>query len=381
MKRSGSPVYLLMNSVVTIHSPSHDAPPPYPVAPLTVSVIPSSKHPLCFRVSPSMRYMCVPPPETEDKFTPATLYQLPPGVQVAAAWLGDDLNIEEGDWKDMGCSDDDLLASKCSLGTAHDAVEFTVIPPSVEVEVRNSGGSYGDRGLYFDSIYASGAWSFPDDDGGRAVLSGFGSTMHQTVNLRKYLEAMLPSLGIGAFLDVPCGDMNWIQAVDFVDEICYFGGDVSELVIEALKETMVGKERQWFGAADLIETPIEKIEGVEETMQCASDSSILLHVRHLMFHLTIQENTRVLDNIESFLKHESEGSKRRYAMLSTHLRSNDNLSEFQLHSGHKINLFSYPYCLGDPIHMIQDGDRDLFMGLWSDSLQRGPVDHELGVCL
>ena len=53
-----------------------------------------------------------------------------------------------------------------------------------------------------------------------------------------------------------------------------------------------------------------------------------------------------------------------YIMLSTYLRSNDNEDDYLLANGHKINLFEWPYCLEDPLHLVKDGEFDLFMGLW-----------------
>ena len=100
-----------------------------------------------------------------------------------------------------------------------------------------------------------------------------------------------------------------------------------------------------------------------ETLDCARKrgGQSLLLVRHLMFHLTIQENLKVLQRIER-LSHGVAGIK--YVMMSTYLRANENEEDFLLASGHKINLFEWPYCVKDVVHLNKDGDSDLGLGLW-----------------
>ena len=105
---------------------------------------------------------------------------------------------------------------------------------------KNSGGA-GEmtkeaRTKYFDKIYEAEVWSFPDWDsnGGLGVKSGFGSTLHQTEDIRPYLDVVVPQLIIKGIIDVPCGDMNWIPHVQAMgsDNMCYFGGDVSRIAID-----------------------------------------------------------------------------------------------------------------------------------------------------
>ena len=92
------------------------------------------------------------------------------------------------------------------------------------------------RTKYFDAIYDSEVWAFPDwhaSNAGEGVKSGFGSTLHQTEDIRPHLDLIIPQLNIKGILDVPCGDMNWITHVGAVrgGDVCYFGGDVSGLVV------------------------------------------------------------------------------------------------------------------------------------------------------
>ena len=118
-----------------------------------------------------------------------------------------------------------------------------------------------------------------------------------------------------------------------------------------------------FDLVDLVSEGLHEIEGVVDTLSCAAQRGGhgLLLVRHLMFHLTVEENLKVLENIEGLMR--AGGVK--YVVLSTYLRQNDNEKDYLLATGHKINLFRWPYCLTDPIHLVKDGDDDLYVGLWN----------------
>jgi hypothetical protein len=67
--------------------------------------------------------------------------------------------------------------------------------------------------------------------GSRESLSGPGSTLEQTANLRQEMPVMFAEMGIKSVFDVPCGDMHWMQSVLKDAKFTYLGGDiVGELV-------------------------------------------------------------------------------------------------------------------------------------------------------
>ena len=54
-----------------------------------------------------------------------------------------------------------------------------------------------------------------------------------------------------------------------------------------------------------------------------------------------------------------------YLNMSTYLRGNGNDDDsYLLATGHKINLFARPFCLGDPLIMGVDGAFDMYFGVW-----------------
>jgi mannosyltransferase OCH1-like enzyme len=62
-------------------------------------------------------------------------------------------------------------------------------------------------------------------------ISGPGSSLKQTAEIRRRLPAMFASIGINSMLDAPCGDHNWLPRVDLKLEK-YVGIDVVPSIIE-----------------------------------------------------------------------------------------------------------------------------------------------------
>ena len=57
------------------------------------------------------------------------------------------------------------------------------------------------------------------------TISGSGSLLKNTVNIRKTLPEIFSEYDIKTFFDAPCGDRNWIQEVQFGD-VVYSGADI-----------------------------------------------------------------------------------------------------------------------------------------------------------
>ena len=62
--------------------------------------------------------------------------------------------------------------------------------------------------------------------GNAESLSGDGSTLEYTYNLRHELAKFLRAFGIESMCDAPCGDFNWMRAVDFPENFAYIGGEI-----------------------------------------------------------------------------------------------------------------------------------------------------------
>ena len=66
-------------------------------------------------------------------------------------------------------------------------------------------------------------------------MSGAGSTLEYTQNLRDGLPGLFKKFGIKTVFDAPCGDFNWMSHVVEANDISYVGGDIVEPLIDSLK--------------------------------------------------------------------------------------------------------------------------------------------------
>ncbi len=81
----------------------------------------------------------------------------------------------------------------------------------------------------FTSIWRNNYW------GSNESLSGPGSTLVETAQLRKQMPIMFHDFGIKSVFDAPCGDMNWMQHVLKEAEFTYVGGDIVGDIISGHK--------------------------------------------------------------------------------------------------------------------------------------------------
>ena len=88
----------------------------------------------------------------------------------------------------------------------------------------------------FSEIYAKNSWSSKESG------SGEGSEIEYTERLRSWLINAIPKYGVNRFVDVPCGDFNWMKLVVPKLDIEYFGFDIVDSVIEKNKEQYESKK-------------------------------------------------------------------------------------------------------------------------------------------
>lgn len=90
----------------------------------------------------------------------------------------------------------------------------------LSVRVRRQVFSSTDAASVFTRIYETNWW------GGRESISGTGSTLAYTANLRERLPGLLEKVAVRKVFDAPCGDFNWMRHVVQSGEIDYIGGDI-----------------------------------------------------------------------------------------------------------------------------------------------------------
>jgi hypothetical protein len=194
----------------------------------------------------------------------------------------------------------------------------------------------------FTWIYKNNYWSSSES------LSGTGSTLKYTENLRKELPNLFSKYSIQKVFDAPCGDFNWMSHLLPSVKIEYIGGDIVKPLIENLnskhKSTNIS-----FVHFDLI----KEIPPEVDLMIC----------RDCLFHLSFQDIKSVLEN---FIK-----SKSTYLLTTTHKNMGRSFTNRDISTGEFrcIDLFSKPFSFpADPLYVIEDWiapDPERQMCLWS----------------
>lgn len=169
----------------------------------------------------------------------------------------------------------------------------------------------------FTEIYNSNYWRSDES------ISGSGSTLDYTVNLRAKLPALFEKHNIKQVLDAPCGDYNWMGVV--VDEtgIDYTGGDiVAPLVAQNQQEH--GRDGVRFVHLDITSGPLPTCD--------------LMIVRDCLFHLSYAD---ILKFLQLFAASD-------IGLLLTSSHVNDAANRFEnedIQSGNfrDIDLFAEPF--------------------------------------
>ena len=194
-----------------------------------------------------------------------------------------------------------------------------------------------DAGEIFSDIYKENVWENDES------VSGDGSTLEYTANLRRELPALFEKFEIRSILDAPCGDYNWFRHVKR-DDVDYVGGDVVTELIGRNNERFSDKQTR-FIELDIISDELSK--------------SDLWFCRDVLFHFSFDD---IFKTLENFVR-----SEIKYLFTTTHTKCSENLDiltgQFRL-----LNLLRKPFCLPEPIYAIDDwieGFPERQMCLWT----------------
>jgi hypothetical protein len=189
----------------------------------------------------------------------------------------------------------------------------------------------------FDHYYKSNAW------GDEESISGPGSTLLYTANIRKELPRLVAQLEVGVFLDAPCGDYNWLKETVWSDEIIYIGGDIVDTLVER-NSRLFGKPKVRFTTLDIVNHPLPKAD--------------LWLCRDCWFHLP---NRDIASTINNFLR-----SDIRYLLTTTHIDCRENI-DIPTGAFRRLNLQVAPFHFPEPVELIDDwieGFPVSHLGLW-----------------
>lgn len=181
-----------------------------------------------------------------------------------------------------------------------------------------------DTKSVFNQIYDTNRW------GSAESISGFGSEINQTKNLISEIEKILVEKNINSFLDIPCGDYNWMKEVN-MNKIKYTGADIVKDLIEKNIEKFKDKENVSFEVLDLIQDPLPQHD--------------IIFVRDCLVHLPFSEITKAIKNIKS--------SGCKYLMTTTFTNCNQNI-DIIMGDWRKINLEKKPFNFPKPLIIINE---------------------------
>lgn len=175
----------------------------------------------------------------------------------------------------------------------------------------------------FAKIYEDGVWQLGQTG---QPLSGHGSSLAATAGIRRDLPSLLEILGSKSVLDVGCGDMTWMSAVDL--QLPYIGVDIVPSVIEGNRAKM----------------PLNKFYCLNATTDDLPEADTVL-CREILFHLSFSDFDAILRNIA---RH-----PRKWLIATTDnvtlFNSDISTGDFRL-----INLQKAPYRFPKPAHVIDD---------------------------
>ncbi len=179
--------------------------------------------------------------------------------------------------------------------------------------------------------------------GGQETVSGAGSTLEYTANIRKELPPLLERLQVTTMLDAPCGDFNWFRQMARPEGMQYIGGDIVRPLVDRNTE-LYANATTTFRYLDITQGPLPAVD--------------LWLCRDCLFHLPTQSALEAIDN---FLK-----SNIPYLLTTHHPRCNEN-TDIPTGLFRQINLELPPYSFPPARFYMDDwieGYPVRSLGLW-----------------
>jgi len=157
--------------------------------------------------------------------------------------------------------------------------------------------------------------------GAGTTVSGHGSTLRYTENLRCRLPELFNKFSVKGIFDAPCGDFNWMREVLKQNDIYYTGGDIVLPLVESLRSKF--------------EDSKTKFIHIDLTRQRFPDADLMI-CRDCLFHLSFSDAKCVLQNFVD--------SNIRYLLTTTHTPTGEFLnSDIATAAFRPIDLFTAPY--------------------------------------
>jgi len=190
----------------------------------------------------------------------------------------------------------------------------------------------------FEAIYRRNWWQDAES------VSGPGSTLRETMAVRRELPRLIERIGARSVLDVPCGDFHWLSRVELgVNH--YLGADIVEAIVASNRQRFAGPGRT-FVKLDLTTDPLPTVD--------------LILCRDCLVHFSLAEIGRALRNIQR------SGSR---WLLTTTFTGEHEYRDIATGQWHYLNLQRPPFELPEPLALLHEENprpefADKCLGLW-----------------
>jgi len=177
--------------------------------------------------------------------------------------------------------------------------------------------------IIFQKIYKLKNWGTTES------VSGPGSSLKNTKNLRRELPVVINELIIKSFLDIPCGDFFWMKEINLPVEK-YIGGDIVKELVDK-NNTLFSNAKRSFVMLDLTKDDLPEVDAV--------------FCRDCLPHLSIKLIKASIRRIKL------SGSK--YLFTSTYTACKEN-KEMHVGGFRPLNLRLKPFYFPPPLIIISD---------------------------
>jgi hypothetical protein len=183
--------------------------------------------------------------------------------------------------------------------------------------------SRSHEAIFTEQLYQSNLWPIQES------ISGPGSDLAYTKPIRKELPILVAELGISSILDIPCGDFNWMQTVNF-GSCKYIGADIVDELVSRKNQQYASDARKFI-----------KLNIVNDELPTVD----LVLCRDLFVHLPYGDIVKALNNIRK--------SRSKYFITTSHLLTKKN-HDILVGQWRPINLLLRPFSFPAPIRIIYE---------------------------
>ena len=186
----------------------------------------------------------------------------------------------------------------------------------------------------FTRIYKTNGWKDSES------ASGTGSNIAETRKIVENLPRIFEKYSIRSILDLPCGDYNWMNQLDF-KEIKYTGGDIVGDIVD--------NNQKKFGSKNIV---FEEFNLVDDNLP----QNDLVFVRDCLVHLSFKDIRKSLLNIiESNSKY----------LITTSFTKRDKNKNIATGEWRTVNFQLHPFNFPSPLEIINE-DCNESLGQYSD---------------